>query len=370
MSFSKRHILFVATVTILSAAISEGGVAGSDQSDRGIFSGVSKVFNWLKKTEAVGVCETCISEPQQTELQKRAVANFSDIAKNIHDVAIFCENPKSGKCRRDFAPELLENPQYNGIVLVDVSGIYKTVPLIGAGNNAKKPTKGEDGKYHSAGIGFMLNECLMITNQHVAYMGSHKENLTDLEIEVLQKRKGPSGVYNRTVRTSGQVVAKGEYIEGQDNRLRDVAVIKLNQNSPEKKSIIPICLVDETDALDVAATTASFYPDIKPIGTKLFGQEECQISGKKRATGGLWMTDCPVIEGASGSPVLMTIAKGPEKGKICSLGIMRGTTADENYLPKKTDEVFNTMVPFSSVFSQKELDEIKAKYKCVETTHL
>lgn len=343
--FSKRHILFIATITILFATISKEGVSGREPSSSTL-----------------------------TGFEKHLVKRLRGLAENSHDVAIFCEDPKSDRCgkdpRRDFTPELLENPQYNAVVLVDVSGIYKNLPQAGIGEIAKKPLLGIDGKYHSAGIGFMLNECLMVTNQHVAFMGSYKENLKDLEIEVLQKRKGPNGAYNRTVRTSGQVVAKGKYIKGQDNRLNDVAVVKVNQNSPEKKSVIPICLVDEMDALDVSAMTASFYPDIKPYGSKLFGQKECQISGKKRATGGLWMTDCPVIEGASGSPVLMTIDKGPEKGKICSLGIMSGTTADKNYLRKKTDEAFNTMVLFSSVFSQKELDEIKAKYKCVETTHL
>lgn len=383
MIFSKRYILFIATVIILFAVISEGGVAGQPTpvlTKTGFWSwAFDKIREWTDdgrtKTEATSsaTCVQCLVN--QAALDKRHGETVRGLASDIHKVTVFCKDPNANGCgvdpRQDYTQELLKNPQLNAIVLVESSGKYIKLPAEDPRKSASKPVLGPDGKYHTGGIGFMINECLMLTNKHVAYMKSYKENIPDLEIKISQKRKGTDGSYGQIVTVKGKVVGEAIPALGRDKDLEDLVVVKLEKSSVDRKAFIPTCDMREVVAVQSKSVSlASFFPDKDPWGNTLTGQNSCKIYGKKKEAGDLWRTDCPTIEGTSGTPVLVTIMKGPDKGKLCSPGIIQGQQADQDYMESNPDTVYNVMIPFSEAMPKNKLEEIVSKHKCSETTYL
>jgi hypothetical protein len=170
MIFSKRHILFITTVIILFAAISEAGVASRQNPG----STVKNFWDWAVdkildltgdhgiKTEAASAaaCQACLIN--QAALDKSQGGMVRDWASDFKRVVVFCKEPTPSGCidnpLEDYQQERLKNSQYNAIVFVESHGLYHTVPTEGSGEKEKKPELALDGKYHVSGIGFMINE--------------------------------------------------------------------------------------------------------------------------------------------------------------------------------------------------------------------
>jgi hypothetical protein len=165
----------------------------------------------------------------------------------------------------------------------------------------------------------------MLTNMHVAYMKSFKENLIRSEIEISQRQKGPDGKYTKLFTTKGEVVEKANKTSNEDKRTEDLVVVRLDEPSPDKGAVIPTCDMKVVAASrSKAVSLATYLPAEKPYGHILRGQESCKIYGNVNDPGGPWKTDCPSLDGTSGTPALITITDGPNKGKLCSPGIIQG----------------------------------------------
>lgn len=249
------------------------------------------------------------------------------------------------------------------------------------GQSAKFVKDEEDKKYHGIATGFMINECLMVTNHHAAYLNSNQETVEGQSITVTQRDKGVDGRYGLT-KTSGTVVESGNYRGETDNALNDFVFIKLEKPRRDKEGIIAPCYATLDQAMilssDAAIGSASHYSDLqprdkdkKPTGEIiLWGQQKCTIYGDAdsdlKAIKGLWKTDCPTIAGTSGSPIFTKL-----KGKLCALGFIKGTTVpDKDHTKRVGDDEYNTMIPFSKAISKERLAEIIKKNPCTEPVKL
>jgi V8-like Glu-specific endopeptidase len=174
-----------------------------------------------------------------------------------------------------------ENPEYNNIGVVRSSG--------------------------RRGTGFMINDCLMMTNKHV--IGANQvvvgKNVT---FEVGQSRD-PSKSFEYKV--SGAVVASGnQNLESiTDDISQDWAIVKLDQSiGKQVGKMRPAVfksreLYEKCESFEIAG-----YPGEKPIN-ELWWQGNCQMTLNKSGPKSINL-NCPITAGNSGSPLMCQLKSG------------------------------------------------------------
>lgn len=379
MIFSKRHILFIATVTILFATISEGRVV-----DR-VGSGptVSDLLTWMvdkiwdrngdhgNKTEAVSnaTCQACLIN--QAALDKHQEGQLRSLASNIHNVTVFSEDPDSPVWKDPRTTMDQDgNPQLNAIGIIEVSGTLSQPPRPSRGKT-QDIGKTSGGKYKGKGTGVKISRCLVLTDNHVAFLDQSPENITDHTINFYQRDKGPDGVYlPKLTKTSGKVVETADYQDTSKDDLKDWAIIKLDKSQQDEDGIIPPCILtqEQMEKFEkfnkrITVSSAAFYKDLAPNGDALWGQKKCKILDSPVEAGGAWRTTCPGIAGTSGAPVF---TKNIETNRICALGIMNRSVAAGPKTQRIYDKEYNTMIPIFSSITQEKVKAIIEKYPCDE----
>lgn len=318
-----------------------------------VFSLRAKADN-RSKTEADGVCVDCVvaSLTQQSNTNDQ----FKDF-KAIN-VAIFSSDPNG---RKFVDPrEIIDraNPDYkqmNAIGMITVSANLDAAPPSYQGKESKQFKVGD--RVTSVGTGFLINDCLVITNHHVVNEQVTSDKIKNREITFYAgNQSGDSS--EPALKSSGKVVAEGPYSGGKDSN-NDWAIIKLDKPLGQKVGHISPILASTNDASRIPVGSASFYDD-KTDGKQLWGQKKCQILGEDAQNKNLWLTDCPGIPGTSGSPVF---AQNPETKQFFALGIIQSETSSAKEV-KLTYKNANGMVPFSKAFTKEQLQRIIDNNQC------
>lgn len=243
------------------------------------------------------------------------------------DVAIFSKNGKSDpRVRMDIE----RNSQLNAIGLLKVRGKF-TVPPHGYENDAKTAESYRNGKIdEGVGSGWLINECLVMTNHHVAYMdrseSESKKKDANIKIEFF------AGIENNTFafQSSGKVIASEEFMSKNDLN-KDWAIIRLDKSVKNGNwRIEPYFLtIDEAGANSVM--TASYYQDKESTrnGRELWGEKICDLYAEGDAeynSKGSWLTDCAGIAGTSGSPVF-----AKQGDRLVAFGLMQSVNSPNKY---------------------------------------
>lgn len=301
--------------------------------------------------------------------------NNQDLKDWNHNVAIFSKDP-SGKGFID-PREVMDrqaNPQLNAIGMIKVSAVSNVPPRQ---TDSQVLSNFKPGVQQGIGTGFLINECLVITNHHVAYLGRAEKDVSKVTIDFFAGASGnPNSPF--AVKSQGKVVADGDYLASND-RKNDWAIIKLDQpvadpNNPNdiraNWRITPkFGSIKEAGKGTVAS--ASFYQDNEKYkaGTQLWGQSSCKIWGKGSGDyEGSWVTDCPGIAGVSGSPVFKSENENNGKSELFAYGIMQSVRSNKDKELKSTDTNMNNMVPFSEAMSAEKLNQIIKDNPCVKST--
>ena len=306
------------------------------------------------KTEADGVCVDCVV----TSLNQSNSSNQFKDFKAIN-VAIFSADP-SGQSfidpRQPIDTSNPDNRQLSAIGLIAVSANLDVAPPNYTGKDSKQFKSGD--KVTSDGSGFLINDCLVITNHHVVNEQVPADKVKNRQI-IFYARNQSSDTSNPVIKSTGKVVAEGPYTGGKDIN-NDWAIIKLDKALGRQVGHIGPIIADTNDASRIPVSSASFYADKKGNGMQLWEQKKCQILGEDAQNKNTWLTDCPAIPGASGSPVF---AQNPENKQIFALGIIQSETSAAN-ANKVTYKNANNMVPFSKAFTKEQLQKIIDSNQC------
>lgn len=301
----------------------------------------------------------------------------TDNMTQLHDVAIFTKDPSRKKFeepREEFFVK--DNPQLNAIGIVEVFGNSNVPPRKDKANsNTDDEIKFKPGPQKGVGSGFMINECLFITNHHVGYLKRDPKNVENIKVRV---SVGSSGNPNSpfAITSDARILDSIPFTDNGDNE-RDLVIMKLDQpiadpenpNDPRHAWKIPVVQMDFKKARAEETSSASFYRDIKAArsGTQLWGQKECSIlSDGQGVNKGAWSTDCPSLPGASGSPILSSRKMSNGSTEIFAIGIIQGSRS-----PNKTENLLspstlNNMIPFSNALPDKKLKELMKKNPCTK----
>lgn len=290
-----------------------------------------------------------------------SLSPYQDLCAISQKVAIFDADPSTPEW--DDPREELDIP---GIGVAKVTGNAKPRPHSNDESDAKAVGAG---RYVVMGTTFMINECLAMTNHHVANLHSNSEDVSDRKIEVFQRDRQPDGTFSQPIKSEAQVVAGGNFRGGIEGSA-DWSLIKTDRLRRDKAGIIPICPFDLTQVANITKnggfiTSASFFTDKgDETSSKLWGQKKCRIYGPSVHSKERWATNCPSIAGASGSPVLANNGKG----QICALGILTGSVTTGDKVRQPSEQQHNIMIPFSAPGLYQQIKKAIDENKCVETT--
>lgn len=257
-------------------------------------------------------------------------------------------------------------PQYYSIGFINVHGDANAPSMEATPEEIKNFTPQ---RVIMRGTGFLINECLIFTNHHIAFA---KREAKDINIVSTTFYAGENNEFVST----GKVVTHGGLKVKPQFKPQDWALIKLDKSVYDPKNPkhprfswkMPPAFInirqaaiefvpEAKDALMVAA----YYHDQAESrdGKKLFGQLYCSIWGEHRIRSwqGLWKTDCASIPGTSGAPIFgeKTVKS---RDNLQAYGIMvtgEANKADDNfYLPpfdiKKN--LGNGMLAFSRMMDE------------------
>jgi V8-like Glu-specific endopeptidase len=309
------------------------------------------------KTEADGICIDCVvaSLTQQSNTNNQ----FKDF-KTIN-VAIFSSTP-DGKHFVD--PRVVmdrSNPdtkQLNAIGLVTVTGTLTRPPI----NTPNEDVDFKPGsKAVGTGTGFLINDCLVITNQHVTSLKNNAQNAKDLKITFSVGAPNGNGSSKFLMQAAGTVIDDGSFYGANKNDVNhDWAIVKLDKPLGQTVGhIVPIVdgTPEQVEKLPVAS--ASFYTD-KTDGSQLWGQKSCSIFSDSLNPGHM-KTDCPSIAGVSGAPIF---AQNPDNKEILALGLIEGGKGPDKSVDPANIHNGNFMVLFSKAFTKEHLKAIIDKNQC------
>jgi len=304
------------------------------------------------KTEADGVCIDCVVASLSQSNSNNQFKDFKAI-----NVAIFSADP-TGQSFIDPREQMdrtnPDNKQLNAIGLIIVTGTLDGSPK----NDPSKNLKWQPGsKATGYGTGFLINNCLVITNQHVASLEDNAKYAKDLKITFSAGSPSANGNSKFFSHSEGKVVAQGPYSGGNDIN-NDWAIIKLDIPIGQTTGYIQPILGAADLAVKIPVSSASFYSDKGDTG-QLWGQKKCSVfEDLKNSTD--MLTNCPALPGTSGSPVF---AQNPETKQIVALGIIQGGTTSTNEKVANASNA-NKMVLFSKAFTQEQLQKIIAANQC------
>lgn len=321
------------------------------------------------QTEAVGADRPCVDCVVNSAAFGNS--NFGDLRALSHKTTIFSKDKNQFVDPREVL-DRQANPQLNAIGLIKVFADSNVPPRDVLPTPSFKP-----GRQGGLGSGFLINECLVVTNHHVAFIGRDAKDISKSEIEFMAGASGnPNSPF--AFKSKGKVVAHGNYKTANDKQ-NDWAIIKLDQPVANPKNpndiradwrITPV-FTDVNTALDSSAVTASFYQDDNKYssGIQLWGQKDCEIIGPGSGSAkGTWATNCAAIPGASGSPIMTETRQANGHKELMAYGIIqsvRDITSDKAM--KMKDENLNNLLPFSEMMTKEKLEKIIKDNPCTTT---
>lgn len=225
--------------------------------------------------------------------------------------------------------------------------------------------------------GFLINECLVITNKHVVQIPGYT-------VENIIFQAGTNFEYE----AQGTVVASGNYLENEISTFSgDWSVVKLNKNLANQ--------VDATTSTKIGYLEALFSPedvaveayDLIVVGlisdlhdadfkrSRLKKHEDCSAYGyanisdpsdpKKSINSGTVGTNCSALPGTSGSPILWK----DDDGTYQAVGIMKNS-ANNNRETEFSGLNANLFIPFvkdpsiTLSLTKEKLNKIKRDNPC------
>jgi V8-like Glu-specific endopeptidase len=308
------------------------------------------------KTEAAGICIDCVIDSLTPKLVPGN--QFGDI-KAIK-VAIFSADPGGATFvdPREVMDRSGSNNQLNAIGLITVSATSPTDQKIKSDGHDVAIKTGT--KLTGTGTGFLINDCLVLTNQHVPSLENNADKFKDLSISFAVGAPSSDGHSKFLLQSPGQVIAQGHYSENIHEINQDWAIIKLDKPLGKTVGSIPVIIegsIEQAEQLPVSS--ASFYLD-KTDGSQLWGQKRCSLF-RDFTSADQMVTDCPSIPGASGSPIFV---QDPRTKKIYAIGLIEGGLYNGKLTAPVSGSNANSVVPLFKAFSKSQLDEIKQKYSC------
>jgi V8-like Glu-specific endopeptidase len=317
-----------------------------------VFSARSQAAD-SSKTEADGVCVDCVINSLMPSFNDSQFKGFKAI-----NTAIFSADPNGQTFidpRKEIDRSNPDNKQLNAIGLVTVTGVLESPP----DNDESKNLKWKPGsKVTAYGTGFLINDCLVITNQHVTSLES-KSPAKDLKITFAAGAPTDNNNSKFLIEAQGHVVAEDGPYSREKSINKDWAIIKLDKAIGKTTGYIQPILGSEDDVVKIPVSSASFYSD-KSDGSSLWGQKSCSIF-KDSLNPGLMTTNCPAIPGVSGAPIF---AQNPQTKQIFALGLIEGGKTAEKLSTSVNAHNANKMVLFSKAFSKERLQEIIEKNRC------
>lgn len=211
------------------------------------------------------------------------------------------------------------------------------------------------------GTGFMVSECVMLTNKHVV----NKDRESIRHGEEVTFKVGQSGSKSApfTHSSKGRVIAFGS----ENTRAYDWALVKLDKSIGKEVGHIQIYQMEDRDHMRKAIVTAGFPYDKTSRGTNfsnIYGDLDCKSQGA--GSEGEFVHTCQTTGGQSGSPLLMKSAKN---GKYYAIGMVQGVFGS-GMDRGNSIESYNTGVSFASgkknnlVTSADEIVEALSKTTC------
>lgn len=217
-------------------------------------------------------------------------------------------------------------PQLYSIGFIEVWGEVNE-PRINAKPDEVKKFKPERIRYRGTGV--LINECLVFTNHHVAFIERDAKDVKIISTTFY------AGEDNQFV-SSGEVVFHGHRNTDPLLSEQDWAIIRLdksvfdpkNPSHPRFDWKIPPVFIKLQDAavayrpeVEKAYLTAAYYHDLPESrdGKQLFAHLYCSIWDAPYKDG-LWRTNCAARPGVSGAPVFSQ--SGEEKGVFQSYGLL------------------------------------------------
>lgn len=217
--------------------------------------------------------------------------------------------------------------------------------------------------------GFMINECLMMTNKHVVMESSYYSSNSRNTIEV---SVGPGTNINISKlnqfapKARAHVVAYSDFDQVHNQNYNDFAIIRLNRNLGATYGYLELDSknpIRELKSNGFVLIGAAYHPDYIP--THITGQV---CTGAKFKDRPYFMTSCPAPPGVSGSPVFKDVLdKNGNFLKLVVIGITSATSQGKAYLYSATPYSFthyNILNMIPNHIGGKTIEQIKKENPC------
>lgn len=238
------------------------------------------------------------------------------------------------------------------------------------------------------GSGFAINECLIVTNHHVAFQARSADRFEASKIEVrLGESKDAQNPFAFV--SSARVIKHGNYPElaSKFDEVHDWAILKTDKSiynpkdkeDPRRRWSLSPRFKTFRDVARNGMISAAFSQDnaLAKVGKVLLG-DDCRIkvrsSYRDIEVTGNWEHTCPSIPGNSGAPIMGYEKQADGKDKlVVYAAVTKGAEYDKEkvgfYPQDKYNGVpefafYNVGIPFSAMMTEAELAQIIQDNKC------